>query len=93
MSIEVYMVTSVEIYIYFMFMFIMNLSGEIYYRVIYGIYFYQEVKSLQILKVNLFIVQKNTSIYLDGINLAQSKENKKVNKKLLEQGENIKQKT
>ena len=40
MSIEVYMVTSVEIYIYFMFMFIMNLSGEIYYRVIYGIYFY-----------------------------------------------------
>ena len=87
------MVIFVEIYIYFMFMIIMNLSGEIYYRVIYGIYFYQEVKSLQILKVNLFIVQKNTSIYLDGINLAQSKENKKVYKKLLEQGENIKQKT
>ena len=87
------MVIFVEIYIYFMFMIIMNLSGEIYYRVIYGIYFYQEVKSLQILKVSLFIVQKNTSIYLDGINLAQSKENKKVYKKLLEQGENIKQKT
>ena len=93
MSIKVYMVIVVEIYIYFMFMIIMNLSGEIYYRVIYGIYFYQEVKSLQILKVSLFIVQKNTSIYLDGINLAQSKENKKVYKKLLEQGENIKQKT
>ena len=87
------MVIFVEIYIYFMFMIIMNLSGEIYYRVIYGIYFYQEVKSLQILKVSLSIVQKNTSIYLDGINLAQSKENKKVYKKLLEQGENIKQKT
>ena len=87
------MVIFVEIYIYSMFMIIMNLSGEIYYRVIYGIYFYQEVKSLQILKVSLFIVQKNTSIYLDGINLAQSKENKKVYKKLLEQGENIKQKT
>ena len=87
------MVIFVEIYIYFMFMIIMNLSGEIYYRVIYGIYFYQEVKSLQILKVSLFIVQKNTSIYLDGINLAQSKENKKDYKKLLEQGENIKQKT
>ena len=87
------MVIFVEIYIYFMFMIIMNLSGEIYYRVIYGIYFYQEIKSLQILKVSLSIVQKNTSIYLDGINLAQSKENKKVYKKLLEQGENIKQKT
>ena len=34
------MVIFVEIYIHFMFMIIMNLSSEIYYRVIYGIYFY-----------------------------------------------------
>ena len=62
-------------------------------HIIYEIYFYQKVMSLQILKNNsLFIVQENTSVYLGGIRLAQS-ERKEVYKKLLEQGENIKWKT
>ena len=62
--------------------------------IIYEIYFYQKVMSLQILKTAVYFQSRKIRAYIQMEYVhGNQKEKKKVYKKLLEQGEKIKWKT
>ena len=58
--------------------------------IIYEIYFYQKVMSLQILKITVYLQSRKIRVYIYVEQVSHNqKEKKKAYKKLLEQGENI----